>query len=177
MEQGLEVEPQSQAGIVVAALQVEHFQGVGGVAGEGVGLLSIHIKNGSSIFVLYLGPLSIGLFPGGLEQILQIEGVCTNTSNYPICLSGKHCINIHLTVFLREAVGFPTLPHSNITGGKVNHTIDFAVDAAQIQHQHVIHKYPHIIVTGERKSHRLLAVSSVDHTIIGLAEIYFHSHA
>ena len=43
IEQRLEVEAQGQAGVVVAPLQIEHFQGVGGIAGESAFLPLGHV--------------------------------------------------------------------------------------------------------------------------------------
>ena len=157
VEQGLEVEAQGQAGVVIAPLQVEHFQGVGGVAGEGV--FPLCPLDGLRIF-------------GERKFLLQGGTLCQDL------FVSKHPLNVHRTVAVfGEAVGLPALAHGDFAGGEVDHAIDFAVGAAQVQHQHIVDKHPHVVVAGEGEGHGLGAYAGVDHAVGGLAEVHLHSHA
>ena len=52
------------------------------------------------------------------------------------------------------------------------------MNAAQIQHQHVVYEDPDIIVTGELEHHRLLAVGAhVQLAVFRLGKIHLHGHA
>ena len=51
------------------------------------------------------------------------------------------------------------------------------MNAAQIQHQHIIYEDPNIIITGELEHHRLLAVGAhVQLAVFRLGEIHLHGH-
>ena len=105
-ELGLEVESQCKAGVVVAPLQIKHLQRVVRVAGEGVAIFLPGDRSKFSCFI-------IQLFESfGKDSVFF------------------HCVHIHFPVCFWEAICFPALSNGNFTSRKVNHSVDFAVDAA-----------------------------------------------
>ena len=88
---GLKVKPHRQAGVIVAPLQIEHFQGMVGIAGKGIAV-----------------PGCCTSLPGIRKHPFQRS--CLNA----VC---PQCLYVHSTIrFIGETVGLPALPHHHFTG-------------------------------------------------------------
>ena len=87
--------------------------------------------------------------------------------------------NVHGSIGLvGKTVGFPALPHGNRAAGEINCSINLAVCATQIQHQHIVDEYPHIVVAGELEGHGYIPIDSrIDQTSRRLAEVNAHRHS
>ena len=77
-----------------------------------------------------------------------------------------------------QSAGAPALTGDDLAGAEIDGTVQLAVNAAQIQHQHIVDEYPNVIVTGELEHHRLLAVAAhVQLAVLRLGEVHLHGHA
>ena len=84
---------------------------------------------------------------------------------------------LHAAGVVRQTAGPPALAGDDLTGAEIDGTVQLAVNAAQIQHQHIVDEYPNVIVTGELEHHRLLAVGAhVQLAVLRLGEVHLHGH-
>ena len=149
----LEVEAHLQTGIVVAALQIKHLQAVLGAGGED------------------LVPLIVG---GPMHRI----GLGLSKSCYVHVVQRGLLVVRKAAGVVGQSAGAPALAGDDLAGAEIDGTVQLAVNAAQIQHQHVVYEDPDIIVTGELEHHRLLAVGAhVQLAVFRLGKIHLHGHA
>ena len=84
---------------------------------------------------------------------------------------------LHAAGVVRQTAGPPALAGADLAGAEIDGTVQLAVNAAQIQHQHIIYEDPNVIVTGELEDHILLAVGAhVQLAVFRLGEIHLHGH-
>ena len=126
-ELGLEVEPQCQAGVVVAPLQIKHLQRVVCVAGESV-----------RVSIFDISPLNCSFGISVFEQSVEVSFMNHSSRVFGV---------------FRNTIGVKCTAYQDLTGFEVNSSVEFAVNTAQIQHKNVINENPHIVVAGELKGH------------------------
>ena len=132
VERRLKVETHLQAGIVISALQIKQFQAVIGTGRE------------------YLCSTVIGR---PMDRIRLLLPQCF----YKHVIDCGYCIARHAARAVRQSAGSPALSCDDLPRTEINGTVQLAVDAAQIQHQHVVYENPDVVVSGKLKDHILLA--------------------
>ena len=84
---------------------------------------------------------------------------------------------IHAAGVVRQTAGPPVLAGDDLAGAEVNGAVQLTVNAAQIQHQHVVYEDPDVVVSGELEDHILLAGGThVQLAVFRLGEIHLHGH-
>ncbi len=147
----LEIEADCKAGIVVSPLQIEHFQGMIAFTGKCVFIPSYLVHPAR-------------LFKHFFER-------CFCNQPWVVCRVYRN------TIFL-SARRAKAPPNTNFTGRKINRAIKLAVRAAQIQHKHIVNKYPYIVVSGKLEGHGLgAACSRFYHAIRRLTKVCCNRHA
>ena len=153
VEGGLEVEAHLQAGIVVPALQIKHLQAVFGAGGK-------------------------DFFPDVIGRPMKCIRFILSQCVYKQIIERCFLIVLQTAGVVRQTAGPPALTGDDLTGAEIDGTVQLAVNAAQIQHQHIIYEDPNIIVTGELEHHRLLALGAhVQLAVFRLGKIHLHGHA
>ena len=78
--------------------------------------------------------------------------------------------------FTHVARGWTQLIIPHLAFDEVDLAADMAMDAGEIQEQHVVDVHPHVVVAGEVEHHRLLSVFA-GQAALGLHEGHLHLHA
>lgn len=152
---GLQVEAHHERGIVVAALEVEHLEGVRGARGKGVAI-----------------PLRRIGETGLLEHVLdgRLDDRLGDVGGIAIGIVDDVAVGISL-VDLAVAVEGGT--EIDLAGSEVDGTVDLGVDAAKVEYEHVIDEDPDVVIPQELEVHVLAGDLAID----GLAELRLDGHA
>ena len=129
-----------------AALHIVEVEAVGGVINEG----ALRIDLGKHR--RFLGRFKAA----GFDDVLKL-----------------HCL---IWIPAHVARGWTQLIIPHLAFDEVDLAADMAMDAGEIQEQHVVDVHPHVVVAGEVEHHRLLSVFA-GQAALGLHEGHLHLHA
>ena len=123
VELGLQVEPERQRRVVVAALEVEELERVRGRRGERLPV-----------------PAHRPCRPCALELLTQARAY-----------RRRRYVSSRLVEYL--AVGVVGGAHAHLAGGEVDGAVYLGVDPSHIEHEHIIDEHPHIVIAHELEGH------------------------